>query len=173
MTSRFEGSKSDDQRQARDYRRRPRRTGPSGARKHAGAVAGSRSKLADVGAAGHIESHSVARGPAVWLQDALTIRPLTGRSELPQGWASVFGQNSRPELHSDWPDVAEVRALLEDQLGRTQSLLREHADMILTKANAVPPSGGWPLLPGMFHGWHDEARHQGEMYLLHKLHRVR
>jgi hypothetical protein len=118
------------------------------------------------GTSNHILWHA---GHAVWLQDALTIRPLTGRSELPRGWASVFGQNSRPELNSDWPDASEVRAQLEQQLGRIEALLREHADTILVRANAIPPSGGWPLLPGMIHGWHDEARHQGEMYLLHKL----
>jgi hypothetical protein len=118
------------------------------------------------GTSNHILWHA---GHALWLQDALTIRPLTGRSELPDGWASVFGQNSRPELNSVWPDATEVRALLEDQGGRVEALLREHADMILAKANRVPPSGGWPLLPGIIHGWHDEARHQGEMYLLQKL----
>jgi hypothetical protein len=121
---------------------------------------------APTGTSNHILWHA---GHAVWLQDALTIRPITGRSELPHGWSSVFGQNSQPELHSDWPDVAEVRALLEDQLGRIEGLLRTNAELILTKANAIPPTGGWPLLPGMIHGWHDEARHQGEMYLLHKL----
>ena len=35
-------------------------------------------------------------------------------------------------------DVTAVDSLAE-------SLLREHADAILTKANAVPPSGGGPL----------------------------
>jgi hypothetical protein len=118
------------------------------------------------GTSNHILWHA---GHAVWLQDALTVRPLTGRSELPRGWTSVFGQNSRPKLISEWPDASQVRTLLEDQLGRIESLLREHADRILALADEVPPSGGWPLLPGMIHGWHDEARHQGEMYLLHKL----
>ena len=119
-----------------------------------------------LGTSNHILWHA---GHAVWLQDALTIRPLTVRSELPRGWTSIFGQNSRPEPHSQWPDVAEVRALLGDQLGRIEELLSTYSELILTKANAIPPSGGWPLLPGMIHGWHDEARHQGEMYLLHKL----
>jgi hypothetical protein len=94
---------------------------------------------------------------------------LTGRSELPRGWATIFGQNSRPELNTEWPEVTEVRILLQNQITRIESLLREHAATILAEANAIPPSGGWPLLPGMIHGWHDEARHQGEMYLLHKL----
>jgi hypothetical protein len=118
------------------------------------------------GTSNHILWHA---GHAVWLQDALTICPLTGRSELPRGWATIFGQNSRPELNTEWPEVTEVRILLQNQITRIESLLREHAATILAEANAIPPSGGWPLLPGMIHGWHDEARHQGEMYLLHKL----
>jgi hypothetical protein len=30
---------------------------------------------------------------------------------------------------------------------------------------------GWDLVRGILHGLHDEARHQGEMYLLLKLRR--
>jgi hypothetical protein len=111
-------------------------------------------------------------GHALWLQDILTIRPLTGHSELPRGWSTQFGQNSRPELHSAWPTLAEVRVLLENQLSQIETLLSEHAEIILTTPHAIPPSGGWPLVPGMIHGWHDEARHQGEMYLLYKLART-
>jgi hypothetical protein len=121
------------------------------------------------GTSNHILWHA---GHAAWLQDALTIRPLTSRSDLPRGWASTFGQNSRPELHTDWPGVAEIQTLLAHQLDRIEALLSEHAEIILTTPNATPPCGGWPLLPGMIHGWHDEARHQGEMYLLYKLARV-
>ena len=117
------------------------------------------------GTSNHILWHA---GHALWLQDALTVRPLTGRSELTGGWAQQFGQDSRPELHAKWPDAAEVRALLEEQLVRIESLLSAHAERIVARANAVP-GGGRQLLPDMIHGWHDEARHQGEMFLLHKL----
>jgi hypothetical protein len=51
-------------------------------------------------------------------------------------------------------------------------LLHECREMIVTKADQTPPEGGWPLLHGMIHGWHDEARHQGEIYLLQKLRRA-
>jgi hypothetical protein len=118
------------------------------------------------GTSNHILWHA---GHALWLQDALTIRPLTGGSDLPHGWAANFGQNSRPERHDDWPDVAEVRELLANQLERIETLLGDHAETIMTRPHAIPPGGGWPLVPGMIHGWHDEARHQGEMYLLYKL----
>jgi hypothetical protein len=121
------------------------------------------------GTSNHILWHA---GHALWLQDALTIRPLMGQSELPRGWASAFGQNSRPELHADWPAVPEVRVRLKNQLDRIEGLLSEQAEIIVTRPHATPPGGGWPLVPGMIHGWHDEARHQGEMYLLYKLARV-
>jgi hypothetical protein len=122
------------------------------------------------GTANHILWHA---GHALWLQDALTVRPLTGHCELPRGWSSVFGQNSRPATTADWPSVSEVRTLLEAQLRRVLELLAHHAESIAANREKVFPAGGWPLLPGMIHGWHDEARHQGEMYLLHKLSRRR
>jgi len=120
------------------------------------------------GTSNHILWHA---GHAVWLQDLLTIEPLTGRSELPAGWAATFGQNSQPALVTDWPIVAEVQARLEMQLNRILDLLAVRGEMILSNANHTSRTTGWPLLPGMIHGWHDEARHQGEMYLLQKLHR--
>jgi hypothetical protein len=118
------------------------------------------------GTSNHILWHA---GHAVWLQDALTIHPLTGCSELPNGWAEMFGQNSRPTSTQHWPEVSDVRVLLEHQLGRILELLETHSDSIVDRAQKVSPTGGWPLLAGMIHGWHDEGRHQGEMYLLYKL----
>jgi hypothetical protein len=118
------------------------------------------------GTSNHILWHA---GHAVWLQDALTIRPLISRSELPSGWTELFGQNSSPASTQHWPDAAEVRVQLGNQLGRILELLEERADSIVACANEVSSTGGWPLLAGMIHGWHDEARHQGEMYLLYKL----
>jgi hypothetical protein len=123
------------------------------------------------GTSNHILWHA---GHSLWAQDALTIQPLTGESELPPGWAEQFGQDCRPVSSvSEWPADTEVQSLLENQLRRILDLLSEHAETIVINANATPPEGGWPLLAGMIHGWHDEARHQGEMYLLHKLCRAR
>jgi hypothetical protein len=118
------------------------------------------------GTSNHLLWHA---GHAVWLQDLLTVEPLTGRSELPAGWAAKFGQDSRPATVSEWPGVAEVRALLEAQLDRIVMLMAANDELIVREANRRSKQNGWPLLPGMIHGWHDEARHQGEMYLLHKL----
>jgi hypothetical protein len=119
------------------------------------------------GTTNHILWHA---GHALWVHDVLSIGPLTGRSELPHGWAETFGQHCRPvSSTTEWPDESEVGRLLAAQLARILELLREHAETIAINANEQPPGGGWPLLAGMIHAWHDEARHQGEMYLLHKL----
>ena len=120
------------------------------------------------GTANHILWHA---GHAVWVAGVLTIEPLTGNSELPAGWTEKFGQNSQPATMRDWPERTEVRWRLETQLKRILDLLDVYRDKIST-ADATLLEGGWPLLHGIIHGWHDEARHQGEMYLLQKLRRA-
>jgi hypothetical protein len=121
------------------------------------------------GTSNHLLWHA---GHALWVQDVLCIEPLTGLSELPQGWAESFGQDCRPPMSTTaWPEEAEVRERLETQLARILDLLVESSETIIINANAKFPDSGWPLLPGMIHAWHDEARHQGEMYLLHKMRR--
>lgn len=92
---------------------------------------------------------------------------------MPEGWAEMFGQNSLPsDPANQWPDESLVRELLESQLARILELYIEHAETIQINAKEELPGSGWPLLAGLIHGWHDEARHQGEMYLLHKLKRA-
>lgn len=110
-------------------------------------------------------------GHALWVADILTIEPLAGRSELPVGWEAKFGQDSRPAETREWPEVTEVRGLLEAQQVRVVELFAEHADSIVARAHEMIPQNGWPLLTGIVHGWHDEARHQGEMRLLVKLYK--
>ena len=105
----------------------------------------------------------------MWLQDELTIRPLNGGSELPPGWTKTFGQDSLPASTAHLPGEDEVRERLESQLQRVLILLDQNTDKIARNANAESQPGGWPLLAGIVHGWHDEARHQGEMHLLQKL----
>src|SRR4029078_11230538 len=123
-----------------------------------------------LGTANHILWHA---GHAVWVADVPSIDPITGKSELPSGWDEKFGQNSQPATINNWPDRTEVRSRLETQLKRVLDLLHECREMIVAKADQTPPEGGWPLVHGIIHGWHDEARHQGEMYLLQKLWRAK
>ncbi|MGD9636774.1 MAG: hypothetical protein AB7G28_24210 [Pirellulales bacterium] len=123
-----------------------------------------------IGTANHLLWHA---GHALWVQDALCVEPLTGVSELPGGWAEMFGQHSQPAAaRIAWPDEAVVRTALETQLARILDLYIEYAETIAINADETLPGSGWPLLAGLLHAWHDEARHQGEMYLLHKLRRA-
>ena len=122
------------------------------------------------GTTNHILWHG---GHALWLQDVLTIQPLTGRSQLPRGWAAMFGQGSKPAAVQEWPSVLLIRDFLGEQLRCITTLLREHERQIAAwadeHATTAAHAGRRTPLGAMIHGWHDEARHQGEMYLLLKL----
>jgi hypothetical protein len=121
------------------------------------------------GTSNHILWHA---GHALWLQDALAVRPLTGATELPKGWAETFGSRCRPARSTtQWPQRTDVRDLLQAQLDRLLELFNSHADRL---ARVDPNTlSGWDFTRGVIHGLHDEARNQGEMYLLLKLWRER
>jgi hypothetical protein len=121
------------------------------------------------GTSNHVLWHA---GHALWLQDVLFVERATGKSELPDGWAETFGMDCRPvsitnEMRA-WPNRADIDRLLKEQLRRVLQLASElPADRLAATAPAV--HGGRNLLSGFVHAWHDEAKHQGEMYLLLKL----
>ena len=123
------------------------------------------------GTSNHILWHA---GHSLWLQDALCVRRVTGRSELPAGWAESFGMGSRPALRVQfWPARDEVLRLLREQLPRLVAVLGGLTDADL---DALPRfrAGGDRRRLGecILHGLHDEANHQGEMYLLLKARRM-
>lgn len=111
-------------------------------------------------------------GHALWLQGVLGVQPIVGGSELPAGWAETFGMNCRPVASTtNWPSREEVRRMLSAQRDRLISLLSK----LPAEALAAPHSHGSRrrgLVESLIHGLHDEAKHQGEMYLLIKLFRV-
>jgi hypothetical protein len=117
------------------------------------------------GTSNHILWHA---GHAVWLQDLLCVELLTGRSELPEGWAAMFGARSQPGAINEWPSRDEVSSLLRTQLGRMLEILQRTPEEVLlqtpTKFRDTRTTLGW-----IIHGFHDEAKHNGEMYLLLKL----
>jgi hypothetical protein len=120
------------------------------------------------GTSNHILWHA---GHALWLQDALCVQPLTRKSELPAAWDATFGAHCRPVAPtSHWPSRKEVESLLDAQLVRLLELFGTEASR-LTRIEDTPAQS--TLTRGIIHGLHDEARHQGEMYLLSKLCRVR
>lgn len=117
------------------------------------------------GTQNHITWHA---GHAIWLADVICIQPITNRSELPEGWDQTFGQYCRPPSHTKtWPTQQELIRRLADQHARLRELLSRLSDADLY----APPRQG-ALARCIIHGLHDEANHQGEMYLLLKLRKV-
>lgn len=108
-------------------------------------------------------------GHALWLGDVLCIEALTGRGELPPGWADTFGMNCRPpKTTKRWPDRHELAGLLQQQLARMLAVLAAATDDQLIQT-ADPSRGSASVAGRIIHGFHDEAKHAGEMYLLFKL----
>ncbi len=118
------------------------------------------------GTSNHILWHA---GHALWLQDVLCVRLLAGCGELPAGWAEKFGMECRPLSETiDWPSRDELRELLQGQLRRVLKLLSAAGDERLAET-ADPHRGTATISDRIIHGWHDEAKHSGEMYLILKL----
>jgi DinB family protein len=116
------------------------------------------------GTSNHVLWHA---GHALWLGDVLCLEPLTGHSKLPAGWAETFGMNCRPvKTTTQWPSASAVETLLSDQLRRILAALEAADDAELGR---VANPRGDTLAGRIIHGLHDEARQQGEMYLLTKL----
>jgi hypothetical protein len=123
------------------------------------------------GTANHILWHA---GHALWLQDVLCLRLLSGRISLPGPWEAFFGAGSRPQSPpGPWPSRDEVRYELAGQLPRLLSALAPLTwQQLDTRPRFAGTNGGRTLRQSVIHGLHDEANHQGEMYLLLKLQRL-
>jgi len=122
------------------------------------------------GTSNHILWHA---GHALWLQDALCISAITGRSELPEDWEPRFGMNCRPVRETqNWPSRKQLQQLLENQLQRIVGLI---GDTSAERLNQIHPraTSQSTLAGRIIHGLHDEAKHSGEMYLLWKLCKAR
>jgi hypothetical protein len=121
------------------------------------------------GTSNHILWHA---GHALWLGDVLAVEPITGRSELPAGWAETFGMDCRPVSQTrDWPSRATIAQHLTAQLKRIEQRLADLSPQRLQDPR--PVLGRRSLVSAIVHGLHDEAKHQGEMYLLMKLCKAR
>jgi hypothetical protein len=120
------------------------------------------------GTSNHIPWHS---GHALWLQDNLCIQPLTRASELPDGWDKSFGAHCRPvRSTTQWPGRTEVQGHLEAQVARLLELFQSETSRLTSMADTPVQRS---VTRSIIHDLHDEARHQGEMYLLLKLCRAR
>ena len=105
-------------------------------------------------------------GHAYVVIEHLALAPATGRPpEDPAGWFEKFSWKSNPAQVTDWPRVTDVADRLREQFVR---LIRTIETLTPERLSAVLPNGH-PLRFSIMHGLHDEAQHQGEMYLLKKM----
>jgi len=110
-------------------------------------------------------------GHALMLVEHLCIMPATGAAapQHPKGWFELFGWNSRPALIAaeNWPALSDVVTRLRDQLQRLLAAIQALPPERL--AQTIDPFRNRTLRYSIVHGLHDEATHQGEIYLLKKL----
>jgi hypothetical protein len=107
-------------------------------------------------------------GHALIVVEHLGVTAATGRPPVyPAGWFEKFSWQSKPATVTSWPGVEEVRAALRDQLGRLIAAIEPLSEQQLT--HVIDAARNRTLRYSILHGLHDEADHQGEMYLLKKM----
>lgn len=109
-------------------------------------------------------------GHALMLVEHLCIIPATGGTpQYPPGWFELFGWNSRPAAvpREAWPELADVVERLREQLPRLRATINALTPQQLGRP--TDPGRSRTLRYSMVHGLHDEAGHQGEIYLLREL----
>ena len=107
-------------------------------------------------------------GHSLWVVEALGLAPATGKGlQLPDGWKELFAAGSKPSPATAWPALAEVVDRLQEQLTRLTGAIRGLSQERLSQI--VDPARNRTLRYSILHGIHDEAGHQGEIYLLKKL----
>ncbi len=108
-------------------------------------------------------------GHAFVVNEHLGIAAATGKPpELPEGWFETFSWKSQPATVTRWPATSEVISRLRDQQQRLRAAVGAMTIEQLDKV--VDPARDRSVRYTVLHGLHDEANHQGEMWLLKKLH---
>ena len=111
-------------------------------------------------------------GHAIIVNEHLGMMPATGRPPAyPAGWFEKFGWQSNPAEVTDWPSLEEVREQLRMQLERLTAAIESLTPQQMQRV--VNPERGRTLRYSILHGLHDEANHQGELYLLKKMYAKR
>jgi DinB superfamily len=108
-------------------------------------------------------------GHSLVVVEHLGVMAATGKpAGYPQEWFDKFSWKSTPATVKQWPTLEEVKGKLIDQAERLTSAINA-----LSEAQFKQLSGeaarGWTLRYSILHGIHDEAGHQGEIWLLKKL----
>jgi hypothetical protein len=108
-------------------------------------------------------------GHSLLVVEHLSVMPATGQgaASYPADWFNKFSWKSMPSAVTEWPSLAEVVEALRDQLQRlTTAIATIPADRL---DQIVDPAKKRTLRYSILHGLHDEAGHQGEIWLLRKM----
>jgi len=107
-------------------------------------------------------------GHSLWVVEVLSLAAATGQSaQLPSGWVELFNSKSKPTRETKFPPLAQVIEALRNQLERLVSAIDPLTPQQL--AVVIDPARNRTVRYNILHGLHDEANHQGEMWLLRKL----
>lgn len=127
-------------------------------------------EMAGFAAPGLVNSILWHAGHALVVVEHLALVPATGRpAVLPDGWDARFGWDSRPAAVAEWPTATELAGALREQWQRLTDVLPALTPEQLARVVDPPRTLRFSIL----HGLHDEAVHQGEMYLLLKMYKHR
>jgi len=108
-------------------------------------------------------------GHALVVNEQLGVAAATGRpAACPDGWIQMFGWQSQPATITQWPALADVVAELRAQQTRFAAAIQG-----LTTEQLDRPLQNGTVRHSILHGLHDEACHQGEIWLLRKLFKSR
>src|SRR5581483_4026813 len=107
-------------------------------------------------------------GHAVMLGEHLAMGPATGKPPAyPADWFDKFSWKSSPAKVTSWPTVEQMRSALREQLQRLIAVIEPLSPEQLNRV--VDAERGRTLRFSNLHGLHDEAMHQGEIFLLKKM----
>jgi hypothetical protein len=107
-------------------------------------------------------------GHMLVVTEHLCILPLTrAKAGYPDGWFATFSWKSNPLGVTQWPTIEQVRIELRSQLARLMTALERATDEQLDALSET--HAGRTIRWQIIHGLHDEARHQGEIWLLRKV----
>jgi hypothetical protein len=110
-------------------------------------------------------------GHALVVVEHLGLMPATGKpATYPAGWFETFSWKSTPASVQVWPPLSEVVRRLQEQLERMTGVIEGLSNEQLDAIPDVNPPRNRTLRHSILHGFHDEASHQGEIWLLRKMH---
>jgi hypothetical protein len=108
-------------------------------------------------------------GHSLVVVEALSLAPALGRAPAyPSDWFDKFSWTSTPATVKEWPTLGDVKAKLAEQAEQLFGAISALSSSQLSQLTG-DPSKGRTLRWSILHGLHDEAGHQGEIWLLKKL----